>query len=64
MRYIATYCRNQKTKNGEQFIDAQGNKRICCCLNNDICIAQRWCPEQNQYIVSEREKNICKNYKD
>ena len=64
MAHLATYCRNEKYKIGDQYKDAQGNRRVCCCLNNDVCIAQRWCPEQNQYIVSERAKNICKNYKD
>ena len=64
MTYVTTYCQYEKYKAGNQFKDEQGNKRVCCCLNNDICIAQRWCPEQEKYIVSERAKKICKNYKD
>lgn len=63
MAYVTTYCQYEKYKVGSQFKDEQGNKRVCCQLSNDICIAQRWCPEQQKYIISERAKNICKDYK-
>ena len=63
MAYIATSCINEKYKSGEEYKDTQGNRRICCRLDNNLCIAQRWCTKQKKYIISERAKDICKNYK-
>lgn len=61
--YNITCCINQMKKRDERFSDCNGNMRICCRLTKELCVAQRWCPEQEKYIISERAKNICKNYK-
>lgn len=63
MAYIITCCEYEKYKVGEKFKDKQGNKRVCCQLSNDVCIAQRWCPAQKKYVINERAKDICKDYK-
>lgn len=62
MAYVTTYCINQCRKTGEGTKDDNGKPYIFCKLTGELCVAQRWCPEQEKHIVSERAKNICKNY--
>lgn len=45
-------------------VDEKGNKYIYCGKTNSICIGQRFCPDQQRYIISERVKNICRDYED
>lgn len=62
--YIHTYCRNQKRKSGENTRDENNCPYIFCKLTDEICVAQRWCPEQKKHIISERAKNICKKFEE
>lgn len=55
-------CRHQMSKS--DVVDEKGNKYIYCRKTNGICIGQRFCPEQQRYIISERVKNICRDYED
>lgn len=64
MAYVITYCGNQCRKSGEDSKDTCGYPYIFCRITNKMCTAQRWCPEQEKYIVSERANKTCKNYKD
>lgn len=61
--YKITNCSNQMFKVEDKYKDSNGQRYVCCRLTKELCCAQRWCPEQEKYIVSERAKNICKNYK-
>lgn len=62
MAYIPTCCKNQCRKTGEDAKDENGYPYIYCRLTKELCIAQRWCPEQQKHIISERARNICKKY--
>lgn len=42
--------------------DEQGRKMIVCQLTKALCIAQRYCTNDNQYVVSENANRYCKNY--
>lgn len=61
--YTVTFCSNQMCRAGKQYADDNNQKYVCCKVTKELCVAQRWCPEQQKYIVSERAKNICKNFK-
>jgi hypothetical protein len=50
-------------RSGDKYKDINGYSHIYCKLTKELCIAQRFCPEQDKYIISERAKNICKNYR-
>ena len=56
-------CRHQK----EVFVDESKKIMLICLLKNDdnkhinLCIAQRYCSEQDKY-VSHNQKQICKKY--
>lgn len=63
MAFIPTHCVNQYRKSGEETKDNNGNSYIFCKKTRGLCFAQRWCPEQNKYIISERANKVCKNYK-
>lgn len=62
MAYIPTCCKNQYKKTGDSSKDNNGNSYIFCRKTQQMCFAQRWCPEQKKYIISERANKICKNY--
>ena len=62
MAYIPTCCQHQCKKSDENSKDVNGRAYVFCRLTNELCVAQRWCPEQQKYIVSERAINICKKY--
>ena len=62
MAYIPTCCKNQCRKTGEDAKDENGYPYIYCRLTKELCIAQRWGPEQQKHIISERARNICKKY--
>ena len=62
MAHVTTYCKNQSRRSGDKSKDNNGYAYIFCRLNKEMCIAQRWCPEQQKYIVSERACKICKKY--
>ena len=62
MAYIPTCCKNQCRKTGEDSKDENGYPYIYCRLTKELCIAQRWRPEQQKHIISERARNICKKY--
>lgn len=61
--YNITFCSNQMKRSGDKYKDINGYSHIYCKLTKELCIAQRFCPEQDKYIISERAKNICKNYR-
>jgi hypothetical protein len=61
--YKVTCCINQCRKSDDTFKDGNGNPYVCCKITQNICLSQRWCTEQQKYIVSERAVTICKNYK-
>ena len=60
--YRINCCTYQCRKSGEGTKDDNGNSYVFCRLTQKLCVSQRWCPEQQKYIVSERAKSICKNY--
>lgn len=55
-------CGHHMFKSG--VTDEKGNKYIFCHKKNDICTGQRFCPEKQCYIISERVKSICRDYED
>lgn len=42
--------------------DSLGNKYIVCQKTKKPCVAQRFCNEVRDYIVSERAERVCKNF--
>lgn len=61
--YKVTCCANQCRKSGNGTKDSDGNSYIFCKLSKAKCISQRWCPEQQKYIISERANLGCKNFR-
>ena len=61
--YKVTYCANQCKKSGDDTKDSDGHSYVFCKLSQKPCVSQRWCPEQQKYIVSERANSVCKNYR-
>lgn len=62
MAFIPTYCKYQCRKSGSEFTDNNGYSYIYCRKSQELCIAQRWCSEQEKYIISERANKTCRNY--
>ena len=58
---MANLCVNAY-KNAQN-VDETGKKIILCQKTKQPCVAQRYCGEQNNYIVSENANKVCKNYK-
>ena len=58
---VGSLCEYQGVK--KDFKDSAGRKQIYCTKHECLCIGQRFCPDLQQWIVSERAKNICKDYK-
>lgn len=59
--YKVTHCVNQCRKSGKT--DSNDHPYVFCKEKQKVCIAQRWCPEQLKYIISERAKSICGSYR-
>ncbi len=62
MAYRITFCPYQSRRSGEGTSDDSGNAYIFCGKTGEKCIAQRWCPEQGKFVISERAGSICKYY--
>lgn len=56
----ATFCTN--AYKSSQVKDSLGNKYVVCQKTKKPCVAQRFCGELNDYIVSENANRVCKNY--
>lgn len=54
------YCQFQGYKEVDE---ATGKKFVYCYKNKCKCICQRFCTEQQEYIVSEQAKSYCKDFK-
>lgn len=61
--YKVTCCANQCRKSSDKFKDSNGYQFVCCNISQDLCLSQRWCSEQQKYIVSEHADKLCKNYR-
>ena len=59
---IGSLCEFQSYK--KEFKDEQKHKQIYCSKNQCLCNAQRYCTEQGKWLVSERAKYICKDFKE
>ena len=57
-----TYCDNAGKKCGDEYKDENGKKFIICRKTGEKCIAQRYCGELQEYIVSEHANRYCKNF--
>jgi len=44
--------------------DNTDNPKVYCKKTKDICGAQKYCPELNKFVISERAKMICKYFED
>jgi len=59
---IGSLCKFQSYK--KEYKDELNQKQIYCSKNQCLCYGQRYCTEQHKWIVSERAKYICKDFKE
>lgn len=58
---MATFCGNSYRSSKHK--DNVGKKILMCGITKQECVAQRFCTEKDDYIISERVDKTCRNYK-
>lgn len=57
---MTNVCINSYRSSGNK--DESGKKIVMCQKTRKPCVAQRYCGEVQDYIVSENANRVCKNY--
>ncbi|MCI9627332.1 MAG: hypothetical protein HFI90_11215 [Clostridia bacterium] len=56
-------CQYQQWKNREEYRDSSGKTRISCRKTGQLCHCQRWCKQEEKYVISDHPARYCKYYK-
>lgn len=57
---MTNICTNSYRSSGHK--DETGKKIVMCLKTNKPCVAQRYCGDDKEYIVSENADRVCRYY--